>query len=558
MLTAGLCAFAQEASANAEEMKELWARARALEELLEQVEFTDVQKTPAVEQGPQMRTARMHPNKQANTQGRRLDDPPYTTNVLDTLFLLICGALVMFMQAGFAILEAGSVTSKNSGTVLMKNLMDVCLGSLCWYFLGYGIAYGKRSDDLNTMMGTQSFAAGGFWDGFEIGYGGIPSFLDWFFQWAFCSAAATIVSGGVAERMAFPAYIFYSIWMTAFIYPVVVYWTWSGSGWLTIGSGKIALDDAGKIFFEKKADGYSDFAGSGIVHLVGGIGALTGAILLGPRKDRFVNPDAFKPSNPHLCVLGTLILWFGWYGFNCGSQLTLNSQGDIWATTMVAMNSTLAAAGGGTIVFFTRLIVSIIKGKMEYDICGMCNGLLAGLVAICCGVNVIEPSWALVTGILGGLFMELGHYFCLMLKIDDPLDAFAVHGCGGLCGLLTRPIFDFTGSKDTMFGWNVLGFVVISVWVILNSCLVMVPLKMCGKLRVPLEEETKGGDAYLSHSPTKPYEAAPPKDEDAPPVTEVVDVMPVAESEETGVNTKDITAQTNAQAAEEPEENVEI
>mmetsp|Transcript_159426 Transcript_159426/g.293841 ORF Transcript_159426/g.293841 Transcript_159426/m.293841 type:complete len:189 (-) Transcript_159426:213-779(-) len=188
----------------------------------------------------------------------------------------------------------------------------------------------------------------------------------------------------------------------------------------------------------------------------------------------------------------------------------------------------------------------------------MCNGLLAGLVAICCGVNVIEPSWALVTGILGGLFMELGHYFCLMLKIDDPLDAFAVHGCGGLCGLLTRPIFDFTGSKDTMFGWNVLGFVVISVWVILNSCLVMVPLKMCGKLRVPLEEETKGGDAYLSHSPTKPYEAAPPKDEDAPPVTEVVDVMPVAEAEETGVNTKDITAQTNAQAAEEPEENVEI
>mmetsp|Transcript_43356 Transcript_43356/g.80929 ORF Transcript_43356/g.80929 Transcript_43356/m.80929 type:complete len:515 (-) Transcript_43356:349-1893(-) len=502
MLTAGLCAFAQEASANAEEMKELWARARALEELLEQVEFTDVQKTPAVEQGPQMRTARMHPNKQANTQGRRLDDPPYTTNVLDTLFLLICGALVMFMQAGFAILEAGSVTSKNSGTVLMKNLMDVCLGSLCWYFLGYGIAYGTRDDDTNTFMGTKNFAAGGFFDGFDAGYDDIPSFLDWFFQWAFCSAAATIVSGGVAERMAFPAYILYSLWMTAFIYPVVVYWTWSGKGWLTIGSGKQPeLIDG--LATDPEADGYSDFAGSGIVHLVGGIGALTGAILLGPRKDRFVNPDAFKPSNPHLCVLGTLILWFGWYGFNCGSQLAMASEGDGVYASLVAMNSTLAASAGGITVFFLRLAQTCGK---EYDMTGMCNGILAGLVAICAGVAVVEPSMAMVTGALGGIFQEIGHLLVLALKIDDPLDAFAVHGMGGICGMLTRPLFDWTGAKESLFGWHLAALAAIWAWTMGWSIVIMLPLKLLKLLRISDAEETTGGDVHLAHSPVKPYE----------------------------------------------------
>jgi len=412
-------------------------------------------------------------------------------NASTTLFLLASGALVMFMQAGFAILEAGSVTKKNTGIVLLKNLIDVCVGTLAWYFLGFGIAYGI-ADDPSKAVGSKNFAAGGFLEtDSEDALSGSTLFRDWFFQWAFCATAATIVSGGVAERMALPSYVLYSIVMTGVIYPFVVYWTWSGEGWLTKGP----KDDG--------VDGYSDFAGSGIVHLVGGVGALTGAILLGPRKGRFERPDDFKPCNGAMVVLGTFILWFGWYGFNCGSQLSMASEEDGVYASLVAMNSTLAASAGGITVFFLRLAQTCGK---EYDMTGMCNGILAGLVAICAGVAVVEPSMAMVTGALGGIFQEIGHLLVLALKIDDPLDAFAVHGMGGICGMLTRPLFDWTGAKESLFGWHLAALAAIWAWTMGWSIVIMLPLKLLKLLRISDAEETTGGDVHLAHSPVKPYE----------------------------------------------------
>merc|ERR550514_2458600 len=233
------------------------------------------------------------------------------TVCLDYMWLLISGALVMFMQAGFAILEAGSCRQQSAATLLLKNMTDACLGTLVWYVLGYGIAYGLP-EEPNEFVGVNSFAGGGFLEeDDEGGIIGTSHFKDWFFQWAFCATAATIVSGGVAERMQFTGYVIYSTFMTGIIYPFIVYWTWSGSGFLT-------------------EMGYSDFAGSGIVHLTGGVGALVGAKMVGPRAGRWDeagDPGRFDPHNMPLVVLGTFVLWFGWYGFNCGSTLAFSDSG---------------------------------------------------------------------------------------------------------------------------------------------------------------------------------------------------------------------------------------
>merc|ERR1719375_2122313 len=282
---------------------------------------------------------------------RRLED--YTT-VLDTLWLLVCGTFVFFMHAGFAMLEAGTGRAKNVQAILIKNLLTVCMGTLGWYFLGWSLAYGGDTktanwkdgtfedcpEDKNPMGcgdgyadngfigGTHMFVGSGFLGKGEaadkawaegvidpVSYGGGQAYM-WFFQWAFCTAGASIVSGGIAERVKFPGYMFFSFCMTAFIYPVVVCSTW-GYGWLET--------------FKKDKDGnpiagYIDFAGSGVVHLCGGIGALAGATILGARKGRFdpETADSFHPHSHPLIVLGTFILWFGWCGFNSGSTLGMS------------------------------------------------------------------------------------------------------------------------------------------------------------------------------------------------------------------------------------------
>ncbi|CAJ1348866.1 unnamed protein product [Effrenium voratum] len=379
---------------------------------------------------------------QSSERRLQLDDLPpsihgATTNVtraytaseevkgaLDHMWLIVCGAMVMFMQAGFAMVESGCCRAKNVQNILLKNLSDVCVGTIGWWFSGWAIAYGGPMKDgllENGFMGHEQWFGIGF-----VGYkqdGQLEpttGMLNWFFQWAFCSAAATIVSGGVAERVSFGGYVCYSFLMTAFVYPVIVAWTW-GYGWLA------SINSAG----------FMDFAGSGVVHMTGGVGALVGAVIAGPRTGRFENPEQFGPHSLPLMVLGTFIL----YGFNCGSTLGMNSISSGFMAAQVAMNTTIAAATGGLVVFILRLAMT-----RKYDIGGFCNGILAGLVSITAPCGNVECGSAFGIAILGACVYQGASSLLQKLKVDDPIDAFAVHGAAGAWGVLAAALFDW--GKD--------------------------------------------------------------------------------------------------------------
>merc|ERR1719321_1136409 len=275
-------------------------------------------------------------------------------------------------------------------------------------------------------------------------YGGGQPVM-WFFQWAFCTAGASIVSGGVAERVQFTGYTIFSLLMSAFIYPVVVCSTW-GYGWLEV--------------FNKDANaGYIDFAGSGVVHLTGGIGALMGAVILGRRTGRF-DPDVdqveFDPHSQPLTVLGTFILWFGWCGFNPGSTLGMSDNATALKAAHVMMNTTLSAACGGLITFLLRFFL----GGRKYDLSALCNGILAGLVSITAGCSNVESGSAVLIGSLGGLIYVGSSAGVKKLKIDDPVDASSVHGTCGIWGCLAAALFDFGAGTDKHHGWG--GFSVTS------------------------------------------------------------------------------------------------
>eukprot|EP00425_Heterocapsa_triquetra_P001072 CAMPEP_0195053704 /NCGR_PEP_ID=MMETSP0448-20130528/2744_1 /TAXON_ID=66468 /ORGANISM="Heterocapsa triquestra, Strain CCMP 448" /LENGTH=458 /DNA_ID=CAMNT_0040083035 /DNA_START=68 /DNA_END=1441 /DNA_ORIENTATION=+ len=379
--------------------------------------------------------------------GRRLSSYGELGVAATSCWLIICGALVMFMQAGFAMVESGCCRAKNVQNILMKNLCDVCVGTICWYAFGWTVAYGGPLDEDsgtrfisngNNFMGTEQYFGHEFSEIDENGnFTELPfTALGWFFQWAFCSAAATIVSGGVAERANFPGYLIYSIFMTTFIYPVIVAWTW-GYGWLSAGEDNI--NDAG----------FMDFAGSGVVHMTGGVGALVGAICVGPRAGRFESPEDFQPHSLPLIVLGTFILWFGWYGFNCGSTLGMSDAATGAMAAQVAMNTTLSASMGGITVLILRLC--LLK---KYDIGGMCNGILAGLVSITAGCGNVESGSALIIGLLGGFVYQGTSSLLQKLKVDDPIDAFAVHGASGAWGVMAAVFFDWGTGMDYFNGWS--------------------------------------------------------------------------------------------------------
>jgi len=410
---------------------------------------------------------------------------------LDGMWLLLCGALVVFMQAGFAILESGACRQKNHTMVLMKNVLDVCFSGIVWYLLGYGLAYGNPGEDANVFIGVQNFAGTGL---------APPHHRDWFFQWAFCATAATIVSGAVAERIHFVGYVVYSIIMTGLIYPVIVWWTWSGSGWLT-------------------EMGYSDFAGSGIVHLTGGIGALVGAAIIKPRAGRWEalakGTSEFDPHDMGMVTLGTFILWFGWYGFNCGSTLAFSGADNAHQAALVAMNTTISACLGGLTVFVVRLIrFKIGKAKKPFDLGGVCNGILVGLVSVCAGVATMEPHGALLIGIVAGLAEELGSSFVKRIGVDDPLDAFAVHGCGGMTGLLMAPLLDSRGVQSEMFAAHIVGMFAIICWSGGLSAATFGVLRVAGQLRVSAEEELEGCDEELAQHEAPHHECCKAQHED--------------------------------------------
>jgi len=442
------------------------------------------------------------------------------SGALDSLWLLFCAFLVFFMHAGFAMLEAGSCRAKNASNVLMKNLLNVCVGSVAWYLIGYGLAYGGPMKDgmlENKFIGSENgMAAQGFLSGSEDGSiepfeePGQSKMLVWFFQWAFCQAAATIVSGGVAERVKSATYAAYAFVMAAFIYPVIVAWTW-GYGFLASGANMEV--------------GFMDFAGSGVVHLTGGVSALAGAVVLGARRGRWEKPEDFEAHSLPLVVLGTLCLWFGWFGFNCGSTLQMHTASKGALAAQVAMNTTLSAATGGLTVFLLRFLIT-----KRYDVCGLCNGILAGLVSITAGCGNMDSGFAILTGLIGGIVMQGSSMLQQKLKIDDPVDASSVHGACGMWGLLAASFFDWGQSYNTYHGWSgfdcmadadgnclkgiggqaigaqfaMIGMII--VWAGGLSTITFFALRMTGLLRVDEGTEDMGMDA-AHHSPSKAYSA---------------------------------------------------
>eukprot|EP00931_Biecheleriopsis_adriatica_P023738 TRINITY_DN1492_c0_g1_i1.p1 TRINITY_DN1492_c0_g1~~TRINITY_DN1492_c0_g1_i1.p1 ORF type:complete len:488 (-),score=98.45 TRINITY_DN1492_c0_g1_i1:36-1361(-) len=404
--------------------------------------------------------------------------------------------------------ESGCCRAKNVQNILLKNLTDVCIGTLGWWVFGYAFAYGGPFEEDGTattgFIHYQQFFGIGFTTPRDDGQIEPSSSLrDWFFQWAFCGAAATIVSGGVAERVNFPGYCVFSFMMTSFIYPVVVAWTW-GYGFLG-------------------ANNYMDFAGSGIVHMTGGVGALVGAIIAGPRYGRWEHSDEFAQHSLPLVVLGTFILWFGWYGFNCGSTLGLSSASAGYMAAFVAMNTTIAAATGGLVVFLLRY-----AQLRKYDIGGFCNGILAGLVSITAPCGNVECGSAFMIAIIGGLTYEGASLLLKKLKIDDPIDAFAVHGACGAWGTIATALFDMGLGVDQYNAWsgfacnldadgncakgvaaggiaiNIAGVVSIAAWVAALSAIIFLPLRLGGLLRASDELQAEGMDT-LKHSPSKAY-----------------------------------------------------
>lgn len=389
---------------------------------------------------------------------------------LDTFYLLVCGALVMWMAAGFAMLESGLVRAKNTTEILTKNIVLYALACVMYLLLGYALMYGGDAGgvlpNLGFLIGEEHVpevvAAGG---------DGAPYYskrADFFFQVVFAATCMSIVSGAVAERMKLWAFLAFAVVMCGVIYPVEGYWTWGG-GFL-------------------KAAGFKDFAGSGIVHMAGATAALAGVILLGARKGKYGPKgqiNAFPGANLPLATLGTLILWFGWFGFNGGSQLKLSSIEDANAVANVFVNTNLAAAGG---LIAALLVARILFGKA--DLTMALNGALAGLVSITAEPLTPTALQAALIGGVGGVLVVFSILSLDKLKIDDPVGAISVHGAGGIWGLLAVCLT----NSDSNLGAQLLGIGVIFTWVMLASLLVWALIKLAIGLRVTEEEEYEGVD----------------------------------------------------------------
>uniref|UniRef100_A0A7S0B5C1 Ammonium transporter n=1 Tax=Pyrodinium bahamense TaxID=73915 RepID=A0A7S0B5C1_9DINO len=403
---------------------------------------------------------------------------------LDTIWMLLAALLVFFMHAGFSLLEAGCVRFKNTQNILAKNLMVVTVGFLCWWVTGWAFAYGAAGDDPNQFIGGKNFFAMGFLDDKTL-------FRQWFFQGAFCATAGTIVSGAMAERTKLAGFAIYIIFMTAFLYPVIVYWGWSGAGFLYHETGSII------------GPAYMDFAGSGLVHMVGGVGALCGAVIVGPRYKRWESEEDFAAHSIPFCVLGTFCLWFGWYGFNPGSTLAMNTADSAYTAGIVAVNTTLSPCVAGLLVFALRATVCPPK---LLDVGGFCNGILAGLVAITAGCAAMKTWEALLTGLIGGLVYQGASMLMQKLRVDDVVDAFAVHGATGFWGVFALGLFGENGVfyGGDQLGVQIVGLLLIAVWVAVLSLLTLFPLKLAGLLRLSDDFQEQGADV-VEHSPSKAY-----------------------------------------------------
>ncbi|MBN1553452.1 MAG: ammonium transporter [Phycisphaerae bacterium] len=383
---------------------------------------------------------------------------------VDTLWVTIAAMLVFFMQAGFGMVEAGFIRAKNTCNILTKNFLDYSLASLMFFFVGYAFMFGEGS-----FIGGNGFCL----IGCDETVGTVQIWAFWFFQAAFCGAAATIVAGGMAERMKFPAYLIYTVVISALVYPIVGHWIWGG-GWLA-------------------EMGFKDFAGSTVVHATGGWAAFIGTILLGPRLGKYVNgkAKAIAGHNIPLACLGVFILWFGWFGFNPGSTVAVGDGADL---ALVAMNTNLSAAAGGVTAM---IVVWILVGKPDLSM--TMNGALAGLVAITAPCAFVTPTAAILIGAIGGVIVVLGVLLLDRIRVDDPVGAVPVHGMNGLWGTIAVGLFDvndglFNGGGVKLLGTQILGTLTVSLFVIVSMGLVFLAIRNTIGLRVSRAEELRGLD----------------------------------------------------------------
>ena len=395
-----------------------------------------------------------------------------TYNGLSTLWVLLAAFLVFFMQAGFGMVEAGLIRAKNAANILMKNLMDFCFASLGFFMFGYAIMYGSDG----ALFGT----GGWFLIGTESPVEGLPLYAFWLFQAVFVGAAATIVAGGLAERMRFAAYLAYSFIISALIYPIVGHWVWGG-GWLS-------------------NIGFYDFAGSTVVHGVGGFAALVGTWMLGPRIGKF-NPDGsanvIGGHNIPLVALGVFILWLGWFGFNAGSTLGFDDPGQI---ALIAINTNLAAIAGAIVVM---MLAWVKFGKP--DLALSLNGVLAGLVGVTAPCAVVSPIAALGIGAVAGFVVVYGVLILDRFRLDDPVGAIAVHGFCGVWGTLAVGLVGqevlgaptdglFYGGGLSLLGVQALGVAACLGFVVITMAGVFKIIDLVIGLRVSEEAELRGLD----------------------------------------------------------------
>jgi Amt family ammonium transporter len=405
---------------------------------------------------------------------------------LDVVWLFLGAILVFIMQAGFALVETGLTRAKNATNITMKNVMDFCFGAIVYWALGWGFMYGK--DALGGLIGTDQF----FFSNMTLNTETADIYKNWFFQVVFAATAATIVSGAMAERTQFKSYLIYTCFISAFIYPISGHWAWSGDGWLA-------------------ALGFHDFAGSTVVHSVGGWAAFMGAIVLGPRLGKYikgadgkVSVKAFPGHNIPYAALGVLLLFFGWFGFNGASTgIATVGGGGIWSGLNIArvcVTTTLAAASGAV----AALLFSWIWFKKP-DASMTLNGLLAGLVGITAPCAVVSAGASIVIGLIAGVLVVLSVEFIdKVLKVDDPVGAVSVHCVCGIFGTIAVGIWAnapedgviglLHGGGAVQLGKQLIGILAVGAWAALTSLVLFLIIKAITGLRVTAKEEMMGLD----------------------------------------------------------------
>ncbi len=404
---------------------------------------------------------------------------------LNTVWMLLAAMLVFFMQPGFAFCEAGFTRSKNTANILFKNFVDFMFGSLLFWFVGFGFMFGSNGEGFIGMPNFGDLS-------FYTNAAGLPTEGFLMFETVFCATSATIVSGAMAERTKFSMYVVYSIFISLFIYPIEGHWTWGG-GWLMNGA-------ADSFMMQTFGTTFHDFAGSAVVHSVGGVLSLVGAIALGPRLGKYSKNGKSHAIPGHsltLAALGVFILWFGWFGFNPGSQLAAATEADRVAISHVFLTTNLAAVAGGVA---TMTVTWFKYGKPSFSL--TLNGILAGLVGITAGCDLVSPLGAVIIGLVCGTVLVYSIEFIdTKLHIDDPVGASTVHGVCGILGTLMTGLFAVDGGLFYGCGWNFfgaqcLGIVCIDLWAAATGLLLFYGIKKAVGLRVDKRIEEEGLDIY--------------------------------------------------------------